>query len=105
MQQLVHARILDGVRGPRGGYRLARERRKITVGDIARVVRSMEKGEDPMSDPAGSELGHKVVRPVWQEVQDELMQRLDSITIADLCQRAIDEGIQSEAIKRLDYTI
>ena len=32
MQQLVRAGILRGVRGPRGGYRLARERRRITAG-------------------------------------------------------------------------
>jgi Rrf2 family transcriptional regulator, iron-sulfur cluster assembly transcription factor len=31
LQGLVHARILTGVRGPRGGYELARERGRITV--------------------------------------------------------------------------
>ena len=36
MQQLVRAGILKGVRGPRGGYRLARERRRISVGDVVR---------------------------------------------------------------------
>ena len=30
---LVRAKILKGVRGPRGGYELARERRRITVGE------------------------------------------------------------------------
>ena len=34
MQRLVRASILRGVRGPRGGYRLARERRRITVGGL-----------------------------------------------------------------------
>ncbi|MCK6450787.1 MAG: Rrf2 family transcriptional regulator, partial [Alphaproteobacteria bacterium] len=34
LQQLVRAGILVGVRGPRGGYRLGRDRRRITVGDI-----------------------------------------------------------------------
>ena len=34
LQGLVHAKILKGVRGPRGGYELARERRRITVGEI-----------------------------------------------------------------------
>ena len=34
MQQLVRAGILKGVRGPRGGYRLARERRRISVGQL-----------------------------------------------------------------------
>ena len=34
LQGLVHAEILKGVRGPRGGNELARERRRITVGEI-----------------------------------------------------------------------
>ncbi|MEO0764104.1 MAG: Rrf2 family transcriptional regulator, partial [Pseudomonadota bacterium] len=38
MQSFVHHGILKGVRGPKGGYILARERRRITVGDIVRVV-------------------------------------------------------------------
>jgi Rrf2 family protein len=42
MQQLVRAGILRGVRGPRGGYRLARERRRVSVGDVVRVVRGIE---------------------------------------------------------------
>ena len=32
LQQLVRAGVLKGVRGPRGGYRLARERRRVTRG-------------------------------------------------------------------------
>ena len=38
LQALVHAGILKGVRGPRGGYELARERRRITAADIARAA-------------------------------------------------------------------
>ena len=48
LQQLVRAGVLSGVRGPRGGYRLARERRRISVGEIVRVVRALESGEDPI---------------------------------------------------------
>src|SRR3546814_8064975 len=69
LQQLVRAGILAGVRGPRGGYRLARERRRITIGEIVRVVRSMETAADPVEDPAGSELGPRIVRPLWLEMQ------------------------------------
>ena len=43
MQQLVRAGILRGVRGPRGGYRLARDRRRVSVGDVVRVVRGSER--------------------------------------------------------------
>ena len=43
MQQLVRAGVLKGVRGPRGGYRLARERRRISVGEVVRVVQGLEE--------------------------------------------------------------
>ncbi|HKO06811.1 MAG TPA: Rrf2 family transcriptional regulator [Alphaproteobacteria bacterium] len=105
LQQLVRAGILAGVRGPRGGYRLARERRKITVGEIVRIVRAMESAEDPIADPAGSELGHKVVRPLWQDLQHEVMERLDLVTIEELCLRARQANLESEAFHKLDYVI
>lgn len=105
LQQLVHAGVLIGVRGPRGGYRLARERRRITVGEIVRIVRAMERTDDPIADPAGSELGHKVVRPLWQELQKEVTARLDALTIEDLCLRAHQANLRSEAFQKLDYVI
>ena len=61
LQELVRQKILLGIRGPSGGYRLARERRRISLGDIVRTVRELETAEDPISDPAGSALGHQVV--------------------------------------------
>jgi Rrf2 family protein len=105
LQQLVRAGVLSGVRGPRGGYRLARERRRITVGEVVRVVRSLESAEDPIESEAGAELGRKVVRPLWLELQEEVMQRLDGITIEDLCLRAHKAGIAGEFAARFDYTI
>ena len=50
-------------------------------------------------------LGHKVVRPLWLELQDDLMTRLDSITIEDLCVRAHQAGIVGEFRERMDFTI
>lgn len=105
LQQLVRANILTGVRGPKGGYRLARERRRISVGDISRVVRAMETAANPIEDPAGSILGHKVVRPLWTELENEVMTRLDSVTIEDLCLRAHRERVESEANRKLDFSI
>jgi Rrf2 family protein len=105
LQQLVRAGILAGVRGPRGGYRLARERRRITVGEIVRVVRSLEGGEDAIMEEGGAELGKKVVRPLWIELQDEVMQRLDNITIEDLCLRAHKVGVPGEYAARFDFSI
>ncbi len=105
LQQMVRDGILAGVRGPRGGYRLARERRRITVGEIVRVVRSMESGADAMEDPAGSVLGHQVVRPLWLELQEDCMGRLDTTSIEDLCLRARKAGVASETGERIDFSI
>ena len=105
LQQLVRAGILSGTRGPRGGYRLARERRRISLGEIVRVIRQLETAEDPIEDPAGAELGHKVVRPLWLELQEGLMNQLDGITIEDLCLRAYRAGIAGEFGARVDFTI
>ena len=105
LQQLVRAGILEGVRGPRGGYRLARERRRITVGEIVRVVKTLETSDDPLEGEAGSELGREVVRPLWAELQEELMRRLDTVTIEELCTRAHQAGIAGEYAARLDFSI
>jgi Rrf2 family protein len=105
LQQLVRARVLAGVRGPRGGYRLARERRRITVGDIARVIHALESGDSENEECSRSDLGQRVVQPLWRELQDETMARLDEISIEDLCLRARTAGVDSDAFKRLDYTI
>ena len=105
LQQLVRAGVLTGVRGPRGGYRLARERRRITVGEIVRVVRSLETADDPAEGEGGAELGRKVVRPLWVELQEEAMRRLDETTIEELCLRAHKAGVAGEYAARFDYTI
>ena len=87
LQQLVRAGVLKGVRGPRGGYRLAKERRRISVGDVVRVAESLEDEETEVIDPR-SDLGIRIVSPLIQSLQDEVMARLDAISIEDLCQRA-----------------
>jgi Rrf2 family iron-sulfur cluster assembly transcriptional regulator len=107
LQQLVRAGVLAGVRGPRGGYRLAKDRKLITVGDIARVVGTLEGDDDIDGDGAGSdsEIGRKVVRPLCRELRAETFERLDAITVEALCRRARGEGVPSEAARRLDYSI
>jgi Rrf2 family iron-sulfur cluster assembly transcriptional regulator len=104
LQNLVRGGVLIGVRGPRGGYRLARERRRISVGEIIRAIRNEDSG-DSLLEEIGSPLGHKVVRPLWLELQGELLSRLDGVTIDDLCHRADLEGIVSERRNSLDFSI
>ncbi len=105
LQQLVRSGILTGVRGPRGGYRLARERRRVTVGEIVRVVRALEAAEETAEELPSSDLGKDVIRPMWTNLQDEIMTRLDGISIDDLCMKAYQSGIVSEVAQKMDFTI
>ncbi|MEQ8195144.1 MAG: Rrf2 family transcriptional regulator [Rhodospirillales bacterium] len=105
LQLLVREKILIGMRGPRGGYRLARERRRISVGDIVRVVGTMETNDVLDDDNGGSNLGVEVVRPLWQELRGEVMERLDAVTVDDLCTRAAQAGIDSAGRLKIDYSI
>ena len=105
LQQLVRHDVLIGVRGPRGGYRLARERRLISIGDIVRVVHDME-ADDGLSKGVGvSELGIKVVSPMWLKLQANILIELDKISIDDLCDNAAKIDIVSEGQTHMDFSI
>ncbi|HZT89268.1 MAG TPA: Rrf2 family transcriptional regulator [Stellaceae bacterium] len=105
LQELVRDGVLIGIRGPSGGYRLARERRRVTLGDIIKSVRELETGENPIDDPAGSALSHQVVRPLWRELEDETMRRLDALTLEELCGRAHRAGIAGRVAEGGDFEI
>ncbi len=105
MQQMVRSGILRGVRGPRGGYRLARERRRITVGEIVRVVRGLDGQIADEDERASSDLGEAVVQPFWDEIEANLMQQLDGVSIEDLCRRAEESSVPSEARRSIDFAI
>lgn len=93
MQRLVRAGVLTGVRGPRGGYRLADERRRVTVGTIARVVYELDERDGREDgEGGGSELAREVIQPLWRDIESDVMARLDAITIDDLCGRAVSCG-------------
>ena len=105
MQQLVRAGILKGVRGPRGGYRLARERRRISIGDVVRIAMSFDEGEEEFD--GGSELGRRVVVPLIASLQEEMMTKLDEMTIEDVCRRARALDLEAGASEKsdADFTI
>ena len=114
MQQLVRAGLLKGVRGPRGGYRLARERRRISVGEIIKVVQGDvdltvdHGGQGPDAqehEQSGSPLGALVITPFFDRTERELMQRLEGVTIEDLCQEARRAGLVGDNARTADFVI
>lgn len=105
LQKLVKANILTGVRGPRGGYQLARERRRISVGEIVCIVTDLETENAVENNLTDSEISGKVLNPMWGKIQNTILEQLDKITIEDLCIKANERGIQSEGRQTLNYAI
>jgi len=104
LQTLVRAGILKGVRGPRGGYELARERRRISAGDIVRAV--MAGNDDDALPPApASRLVEAVIDPAVKGAGEAFLGKLDEITVEDLCRAADATTVFGDLQPAADFTI
>ncbi len=88
--RLRRAGLVRSVRGPGGGYFLAKEPKEISVRDIFLAVDEplspveCIKWSDPEQEPC-DRLDECVSRVIWKKVADQVAAALDSITIEDLC--------------------
>jgi Rrf2 family protein len=80
MQRLSRARIVVSTRGTRGGYALARERRRISVADI---VAALGDGQDAYDGPyAGA------IKAALAPAERTLDEALATVTVEDLLRAA-----------------
>lgn len=82
LQALVRDGILKGIRGPHGGYALAREQKKITAEDILRAASTAEDAEDPQTTLP--KLVSDVVRPALAEAERSFSIALGRINVEDM---------------------
>ena len=87
LQALVRVGILKGIRGPRGGYELARERRRITADDILRAAGTIEDASDRAAT-AGSALLNEVVIPAVGQAERAFSIALGRINLDELVRKA-----------------
>ena len=100
LQKLVRAGILKSVRGPQGGYILGRERRRITLADVAAVLE-----KDDAIPAASTKLGDAILLPAMDDLQREWLKQMEGMTLADLCARADEAGIAPDFEQHHDFAI
>jgi Rrf2 family iron-sulfur cluster assembly transcriptional regulator len=88
LQALVHGGIFHGIRGPRGGYELARERRRISLADILRAAGNDHDGEEGKS----SRILDDIVMPALADAERTFTTALARLSIEDLTRSA--EGLR-----------
>ncbi|WP_292528567.1 Rrf2 family transcriptional regulator [Methylocystis sp.] len=101
LQALVRAGILKSVRGPAGGYALARERRRLSVGEIVRIALRAEEEAPDVAPPLLS----AVLEPVVAEAEERALRRLDDVTLDDLHARALAHGFGERPDASGDFEI
>ena len=111
LQSLSRSGLLESVRGPRGGYRLGRPRRDVTLADIVATALSDEHGVDEAVPEAGtaSENGSPLheggIEPLWAELQTTVTEALKATTLDDLVRRAEKAGLRRPLAEPITFSI
>ena len=88
IRPLKKAKLVNSIRGPKGGHMLAKKPDKITLGDITRLFEGQTELVDCISNPEKCPISDEcIVRPAWQRATQALYNELDSISITDLLEK------------------
>jgi Rrf2 family transcriptional regulator, iron-sulfur cluster assembly transcription factor len=100
LQALVHEGILRGLRGPHGGYALARERDSIGIDEIVRAAATVHDDEHAIASPLIAE----VVSPAVAEAERAFSGALARMNVDDLARR-VEAGGRRAGSAEIDFTI
>ena len=103
LQALSRAGVLESVRGPHGGYRLAKRPRDLKLLDVVRAV--VEAPDARGENGSGGRLGTAVVTPLWNEMDALCDTHLAALSVDDLLKRAAAKGLKRPSGQPLDFSI
>ena len=126
LEQLLHRLkrqgLVSSIRGPRGGYVLAREPQQITMADVVRVLdgangdwngagrdrpprRASKNGRNRIGSNRTTSTAsgvrrqaQRIAETVWRCVHERLAESLGAVTLQDLC-----EAVRAEVGEPLDH--
>jgi Rrf2 family protein len=95
---LRKAGIVQGIRGPQGGYIIGKPVKTITVGDVLRAVEGSLELVDCVSSTRCPIRDGCISRHTWSELYQEISACVDTITLYDLVEAY-------HALDTLEYVI
>lgn len=102
-QQLRKGNVVNSVRGPHGGYVLAREPAEISIGEIVRLIEPPLYTSSCFSNDGSVEncrIGDTCIGgAIWKQLAEHVDSFLDSITLADLANKSKPEVVYGLKIK------
>ena len=83
LKPLVSARLLRSVKGPHGGYRLARPAAKITVLEVIEAVEGPIRGQAPLAEDGAQGLDGRLAE-VCDQAAELTKKHLRKVRVSDL---------------------
>ncbi len=84
LKPLVSARVLLSIKGPNGGYRLARPATQISMLDVLEAVDGPIRGQAPFTNArADGKLNHRL-EVICTKSADDVRRQLDRVRLSDL---------------------
>lgn len=90
-RDLAEEGLVEGVKGPGGGYLLARPAAAITARDVVEAVEgpiALAQCVEPEEDPTCSRVDRCVTHLLWKELSEAMIQILSSVTLEELGKEA-----------------
>jgi Rrf2 family protein len=87
LKPLVSAGVLHSVKGPNGGYRLARAANDVTLLDVIEAVDGPVRGQAPMTDAHGGSLD-KRLDAICNVAADLTRRQLQKVRISELAKKS-----------------
>ena len=102
-QQLRKGNVVRSVRGPHGGYVLARDPAEITIGEIVRLIEPPLYTSSCFSNDGAVDncrIGDTCIGgAIWKQLAEHVDNFLDSITLAELANKSKPEVVYGLRIK------
>jgi Rrf2 family iron-sulfur cluster assembly transcriptional regulator len=93
---LQDAGLVEGVKGPGGGYRLTRQADRIRVRDVVEAVEgplALAPCVEECDEPPCPQESHCPTRRVWERLSRRMIEVLEAYTLADLSASTPSPGV------------
>jgi Rrf2 family iron-sulfur cluster assembly transcriptional regulator len=101
LQSLVKQRVLHSVRGPRGGFRLARPPEQITLFDVIAPYGDLDADRKCLlGRPECSDRNPCPAHHAWKQTSDQLAAFFRTTTVADVQRTGVPETFGATPMRR-----
>ena len=84
LKPLVSARVLVSVKGPNGGYRLARPASQVSLLDVIEAVDGPVRGQAPLSQDESDSAINRKLEAVCKQIAEGMRRQLEKVHVSDL---------------------